>query len=119
MNKTKRKLEIEEEVKKTLICFDFGERIEPSPTFFMKLRTKIQNIETKSGDQKIPFFRPELLRVSLVVMLVALNLVFAILVFRTGREQPENRENYISSIVSYYNLNESSLDLSLLSENKR
>ncbi len=119
MKETKRKERIEEEVKKTLVCFDFGERIETSSTFFVKLGTKIRNLEAKSGDQKIPFFRPGLLRVSLVVMLAALNLVFAILVFRTGREQPGNREDYISSIVSYYNLNQSSPDLSLLSENKR
>jgi hypothetical protein len=119
MKKTNKNLKIEEEVKKTLDCFDLDKRIEPSPTFFIKLRTKIRNLEAKSRDQKILFLRPGLLGVSLLVMLVALNLVFGILVFQTEKQQPENREDSISSIVSYYNLNQRSLDLSLLSEDKR
>ena len=111
MKKKERKKRIEEEVRKTLECFGQIERLESSPSFFTRLQARIRGLEEKPKHYVIPIFSVGFLRTALLVLIVVLNLVFSILILQQRKSQSENRNEYLSTLALFYDLNESKLEL--------
>ncbi|MFC2157748.1 hypothetical protein ACFLT9_07930 [Acidobacteriota bacterium] len=118
MTKSKSRERIEEEVRKTMDTFDQMEEIECSPSFLTRLEGQIRESEKQPKRNFIPIFNPGFIRAALLSVAIFVNLTFSILALRSGKPQLDNREEYISTIASYYDMNSSGLD-TLLSSDQR
>jgi len=101
---------IEIEVEKTLACLDEVERIEAGPHFLTRLLTRIRDLERGPKALALPVFIYRLLRPALLGLMIAINVILAVLMFDSGRSQAETRKDSISAMASYYGLQESDVD---------
>ncbi len=108
-----RKEHIEQEVEKTLQCFETSEKIEPNPFFYTRLHAKIRALEEKEERSRRQRFILSSLGPALLVFLVVLNVLSAILVFRESEDQSDVRSQYIAAFVEEYSLGQDDNDLFL------
>ena len=99
----KKKARIEEEVEKTLQCFETTEKVEPNPFFYTRLQAKIRSIEEKKESSKKSGLSLAL-RPALLLCLVVINLLSAVLVFRESDSQADIREYYLTTFAEEYAL---------------
>jgi hypothetical protein len=100
--------EIEDEVNKTLECFDTFEQIEPNPFFAARVQANIEALERRKAEKKAPV-RFGRLRPALVAVMLVLNIlsaVTAITVLRTKDTQEETRKRYLAAVIEEYSLNQ-------------
>ena len=96
-----RKQKIEQEVEKTLQCFDQIDKIEPSPWFSTRLQARIRSLEDRTERPVLPLFTLKVLKPALLALIVFLNLVTMFVVFQ--RESASTRKSeLISSFASEY-----------------
>ena len=104
----KRKEHINEEVRKTLECFDTFEQIEPGPFFAARVQANINALERqKTG--KTSFLTVGRLRPALIAVMLVLNLLSAATVmtlFRSKSEQTDSRTQYLAAVTEEYALNQ-------------
>lgn len=109
-----RKERIEQEIDKTLQCFETFQKIEPNPFFYTRLQARIRSVEEQKVRSKHPIFTLSYLRPALLVFLVALNVLSAILVFRGDTtDQTDTRSQYITAFAEEYALTQEEDDLFL------
>ena len=103
MNKQER---IEEEIEKTLHCFEEFETLEPNPFFLTRLKAKIRNSEAEQARSGESGWNVWSLRPILLSILVVLNLFSAILVYRGHERQtaPDARAQYLAAFAQEYAL---------------
>ncbi len=109
-----RKEHIEQEVEKTLRCFETIENIESDPFFYTRLQAKIRDLEEKKKPARHPGFSiGYYLRPALLVLLVVFNILSAVLVFRGSDTQSDVRQYYLTTFADEYALNQDEYDLFL------
>ncbi len=104
----KGKKHIEEEVGKTLECFDSFEQIEPGPFFAARVQANIEALE-RQRTEKTPFLTVGRLRPALIAVMLVLNLLSAATVmtlFRSRAEQTGERAQYLAAVTEEYALNQ-------------
>ena len=107
MSKMSKEKLIEQQVEATLNYLDKFESVEASPGFYTRLLQKIQH----PGRQKIfsqkQLFSFVVLKPILLILIILFNLITALLIL-PGRDQAQdNRQKYLKSLISEYNLNQS------------
>jgi hypothetical protein len=110
MEKKTKKDRIETEVEKTLACFNEAERLETDPHFSTRLMARIRDLNSRTKTVAKPVFLYRLLRPALLVLMIAINIIFSVLMFSSGRAQTEERKDAISSMASYYDFQKNDFD---------
>ena len=108
-----KKERIEEEVEKTLQCFEDFEKLEPNPFFLTRLKAKIRSFEAEQERTIQPGRRLWFLHPAVLSLLVVLNLFSAILVFRGSdtHMETDSRSQYIAAFAEEYSLNQEDSNL--------
>lgn len=95
---------IQQEVQKTLQCFEQEDTIKSSPNFYARLMGKIKQLEQKKNFSFSWVFNRKALRPVFIVTLLALNIFStAFFLLRSGYRQ-DVREKYISKMADEYTL---------------
>ena len=101
----KRKERIEQEIEKTLQCFDSIERIQARPFFFTRLKVRIAKLEAgdlSANRSKWGFIRSS--ASAFVCLLIILNLISALVSFRKADNPEELRRMNIVAFAEEYAL---------------
>jgi hypothetical protein len=108
-----KKERIEEEVQKTLQCFEDFEKIEPNPFFLTRLKARIRSLEAEQAHTLLPGRRVWFLHPAVLSLLIVANLFSAILVLRGSATHMETdtRSQYIAAFAEEYLLNQEDTDL--------
>lgn len=111
----KNKAEIEQEVLKTLQCFEQRERIAPRPFFATRVMAKISRLEdAQQARSRRLAFGLGYLRPALLTLIVVLNIVSALIVFRgTPTPTPAQttaRAQYLTAFADEYALSQPEYD---------
>ena len=110
MEKKTKRDRIETEVEKTLACFNEAERLETDPHFSTRLMARIRDLDSRTKTSVKPDFLYRLLRPALLVLMIAINIIFSVLMFNSVRAQTDARRDAISAMASYYDVQKSDLD---------
>jgi hypothetical protein len=111
----KNKDQIEQEVMKTLQCFEHREFIECNPFFSTRVLARIRHLaEEKKARSLRKVFSPSYLLSALLVLILALNIVSAIIIFRGSSDQMDVRDQYLTAFADEYAFNQNEYDFSLL-----
>jgi hypothetical protein len=102
---------IKHEVEKTLQCFDDIERIEPKPFFFTRLKAEINSLEMEKTRARQRAWSFGSLRPALFSLLIVLNLLSAIAIFRGYDTQTDDRSEYLAAFAEEYALSQETEDL--------
>ena len=114
----KSKEQIEQEVMKTLQCFEQRESIECNPFFATRVLARIRSLEEEQRARSLrKVFSLGYLRPALLALIVVLNIASAIIVFRGSQTQTNVREQYLTAFADEYALNQQEYD-AFLSTNK-
>lgn len=97
-----RKERIEQEVIKTLQCFDQMEKIKSSPLFYTRLQAKIRSLEDRHERFAFKIFSLNILRPAFLIFIVVLNLISAIYMLQGNSYQIDDRNEYISELADDY-----------------
>ena len=109
-----RKEQIEQEVIKTLQCFEHRESIECSPFFSTRVLARIRRLEEEKRTRSLrKVFSLSSLRPALFILIVVLNIVSAIMIVRGSRDHMDAREQYLTAFANEYGLNQQQYDLFL------
>ena len=107
---------IEHEIEKTLNSLNETEKIECSPFFYTRLMGNIESLGKKQ-EQKI--FTPDLiniLRPSLLILIIILNIITGIYLFDYSSEESQERSEYIESLAKEFSIQQE--DYSILNFNR-
>ncbi|MCP4402168.1 MAG: hypothetical protein GY801_33305 [bacterium] len=102
---------IRQEVEKTLQCFDGIEKIEPRPFFFTRLKARINSTDAEKKRVKQSGWGFAALRPALLSLLIVLNFVSAIVIFRGNETRSDNRSEYLSAFAEEYSFTQETEDL--------
>ena len=110
----KSKEQIEQEVMKTLQCFEQRESIECNPFFSTRVLARIRSLEEEQRMRSLrKVFSLGYLRPALLALIVVLNITSAIIVFRGTQTQTNVREQYLTAFADEYALNQQEYDVFL------
>ena len=110
----KSKAQIEQEVMKTLECFEQRTPIECNPFFSTRVMARIRSLEeTQHARSLRRVFSLGYLRPALLALIVVLNIASAIIVFRGTQTQTNGREQYLTAFADEYAMNQQEYDLFL------
>lgn len=110
----KNKKQIEQEVIKTLQCFEHRESIECNPFFSTRVLARIRSLEEEKRARSLrKVFSLSYLRPALLILIVVLNIVSAIMIFRGSRDHMDVRGQYLTAFANEYGLNQQQYDLFL------
>jgi hypothetical protein len=104
MDKRKR-IEIEEEIDKTLAAMDRMEKLEAGPYFYTRLKPRLDSREKKATARLPGTLLSRMLRPVLVTLLLLLNVVTALLILSdTGKPAAEEKAlySYVSTLTGEY-----------------
>jgi len=117
-NMNKAQTRIDDEVQKTLECFERFEEVECGPEFLTRLEGRIRSLERPFLFRKVPLFQAGYLRAVFLVAVVFLNLAFSFLAFRGVGTRQDSRTDYLSVFADYYNMDTEDAEI-LLSSDQR
>ena len=113
----KSKEQIAQEVMKTLQCFDQRTPLESNPFFSTRVLARIRNLEEEKRARSLrKVFSLGSLRPALLTLIVVLNVVSAIIVFRGSHNQTNIRDQYLTEFADEYAFNQNAYDFSLLNK---
>ena len=102
---------IEQEIEKTIACFEHADKIENDPYFYVRLMAKIRSPKQQRW-YLVPWLpRMSLLRPALPIAIVIVNLVTVTLVLKSGSSASENRETRLTALAEQYSLSQDAYSL--------
>ena len=107
----KKQTRIEEEVEKTLACFESFEPVEPNPFFSTQLRARIREFEEQKALARQPRWSPGVLRPALLSIFLVLNVVSAVYLFQGQTQSADSRSQYLAAFSEDYALVQDDYDL--------
>ncbi len=111
MNK---KQKIEQEVQKTLDCFDQSEHIKSNPFFYTRVKTRIEELENHERKSELGNLAWGILKPALLFSLIAMNIVTATLFMKKPGDQINSREQVINTLVLEFSLDSKQYNPNLL-----
>lgn len=102
---------IEQEVDKTIACFDQVERIESNPYFYVRVMGKILSREQQERYPVSWLPGMSLLRPVFPIAIAIVNLATVALVLKNGASDAENREAMLTSLAENYMLSQDAYSL--------
>lgn len=111
-------LKIEEEIDKTLRSVDSIEMIECTPLFYTKLMGRIESQEKSQEQSEFTFNIRDYLRPALLIIIVAVNLLTGIFIYKNSTEQISNRTEYIESLSKEFSIKQSNYTLTNLNNDQ-
>ena len=99
-----RRKRIDQEVERTLACFDDLETINPSPFFNTRLEAKLESHHKGKELFLIGIFNRVALRPVLIACLIILNVCSSVILFRGDGNQTESRKENLKAFASSYSL---------------
>jgi hypothetical protein len=113
----KSKEQIEQEVQKTLQCFENRTPLESNPFFSTRVLARIRSLEEEQHARSLrKVFSLSYLRPALLTLIIALNVVSAIVIFRGSHNQTTVRDQYLTAFADEYAFNQNEYDFSLLNK---
>jgi hypothetical protein len=110
----KSKAEIEQEVQKTLDCFEQKPSIAWNPFFATRVMFRVRELDEH---QRVPALRRVFslatLRPALLALIVVVNIVSAIYVWRGNQPQTDTRAQALSAFADEYTWNQQEYDVFL------
>ena len=94
--------QIEYEVEQTLRCLDRIETVQPGPWYFSRLVSRIETMESRREKRSFVFSLKQLLRPALLILLIAINLISAIVIIQHKPDSTDNRQTFITEIAGDY-----------------
>ena len=101
MNKRER---IEQEIEKTLECFDRAEHLKVDPYFYTRLQARIKDIEKRKRFSWQEMLSVKALRPILLTAIVVLNIFTAMMVFQGTDRRTDTREQCLTDFAEEYSL---------------
>lgn len=95
-----RKAKIEEEVQKTLACFDQAEPLKANPFFYTRLKARIDELDGQKARAKNREFVAGILQPTLLTFVVAVNVFTAVIFFTQKSEENSNRAQLLNAFAS-------------------
>ena len=114
----KKKHKIEEVIDMTLSSVDRNEKIECTPFFYTKLMGRIESQEKSRERSELKFNIRDYLRPALLVLIVAVNLLTGIFIYKNSTEQISERTEYIESLSKEFSIQQSNYTLTNLNNDK-
>lgn len=99
---------IEQEIERTLLCFDEAERLKADPFFYTRLQTRIKDLEERKGFSLQGLLNVKVLRPALLTLVIVMNIVTTFVVFQKVDRQTDYRDQYLTSFAEEYSLNQES-----------
>ena len=118
MKMKKKDQHIEQEIEKTLDSLNKTEKIECSPFFYTRL---MGNIETLEKKQKHKVFESDLISIlkpTLLIFIIILNIVTGIYLLNYTIEQSQDRSQYIKSLSEEFSIQQSNYTLTNLNNDQ-
>ena len=108
---------IEQEIEKTLDSYNKTEKIECSPFFYTRLMGNIESLEKKQKHKVFESDLIRLLRPTLLILIIILNIVSGIYFFNYTTEQSQERSQYIKSLSEEFTIQRTNYTLMNNNEN--
>lgn len=105
------KKRIEQDVDKTIACFDHADRIKGDPYFYVRVMGKILAQEQQERYSASWLPRMSLLRPVLPSAIVIVNVVTVALVLGSGTLNARNRETRLTALAERYSLSQDAYSL--------
>jgi hypothetical protein len=113
----KSKEQIEQEVMKTLQCFEQRIPLESNPFFSTRVLARVRNLEEEKKARSLrKVFSLGSLRPALLTLIIVLNVVSAIIILRGNQNQTTVRDQYFTAFADEYAFNQNEYDFSLLNK---
>lgn len=97
-----RKQKIEQDVEKTLSCFDHIEHLQPNPWFLTRLQARVRSIEGQTPRPALSLFGLSIVRPAIFALIVVLNVLTVLLVFQRQGDLIEYRSELVSRVAAEY-----------------
>jgi hypothetical protein len=101
---------IDQEVQKTLQCFEPLEKVSADPYFYTRLQVRLRQ-QHQQKENKLELFGPRWWRPALVGMIIILNLTTAALVYLSNEKNKELNQDTWTTLAAEYGLNQDDNDL--------
>jgi hypothetical protein len=92
-----KKEDIQNEIKKTLDCFDRTEPIKTDPYFYTRLKARLE--DTESTEIKLGWGIWNVLKPALLMSIIALNIYTGLMFFKSQKVDEPNRQELINSFA--------------------
>lgn len=110
----KNREQIEQEVIKTLQCFEHKESIECHPFFSTRVLAKLRNLEEEKRAHSLrKVLSLSYLRPAVLILIIVLNIVSVLVIFQGSSDQMDVRGQYLTAFADEYGLNQQKYDLFL------
>lgn len=107
-----RKKKIEQEVQKTLQCFDSAEKLEDNPFFYTRVKARIESSK-KQTTKNLGQFGWSLLKPAFLVLIVVLNIVTVTFYVTSKQSQTSDQEQLLQAFAQEFTLDQSSYNPNL------
>jgi hypothetical protein len=101
---------INQEVQKTLDCFNQLGRIPASPYFYTRLQAKMDSRQKEKVNRRT-IFSSRAWRPAFIGIIIVLNLTTAILVYLSNGQSKDFTDDTLTVLATEYNLNQDDSDL--------
>ena len=108
-----KKVKIEQEVQKTLECFDQAERLKSNPFFYARVKSGIDNLHSKKEKIQSWEFAWGVLKPAALLLIIALNIFSATLFFKESHDY-SNRERLLDAFAQELTLDSNQYNPNLL-----
>ena len=95
---------IEQEIVKTLECFETAERLKADPYFYRRLQARIKGNEKQKRFSLQGILSAKALRPALITAIVVLNIFTAMMVFKGTDGRIDSRDQYLTAFAEEYSL---------------
>lgn len=104
--------DIRQKVEQTMACMDKMEDLEAGPYFFQKVQARLQEQERQTLPGFLGWVNTMVLRPAVLTIIILINLVSAVVMFRGGGTQPTvsttgEQMSYAAAFVADYSLGSS------------
>lgn len=100
----KKKELIEQEIDKTLRCFDEGERLVVDPYFYSRLKAKLSQKETLTVGFSMERVLNAVMRPSFILLLLLFNIFSAFMIYVHLENQLDVKEQYLKTFARQYSI---------------
>ncbi len=101
---------INQEVQKTLDCFNHLGKLSPSPYFYTRLQANMKS-RPEQEETRGSIFSSRLWRPAFIGIIIVLNLTTAVLVYLSKSQSKEFANDTLTVLATEYNLNQDDRDL--------
>lgn len=108
-----RKKRIEQEVEKTIQCFESAEKLEDNPFFYTRVKARIES-RKKQSRKNLWQFSWGILKPAFFVLIVVINIVTVTIYFTSKQSQTNDQEQLLQAFAQEFTLDQSSYNPNLL-----